>query len=51
MQKCWDNEPENRPTASHLNKKLGEWITLICGNQTPSDILDEYSVSKKKGRK
>ena len=51
MRQCWDNESENRPNASYLNKKLGEWIILICNNPTPSEILDEYSVAEEKRRK
>ncbi|RIA90086.1 kinase-like domain-containing protein [Glomus cerebriforme] len=40
MQQCWDNEPKNRPTASHLKERLSKWIWLIC--------IDLYSVSERK---
>ena len=43
MQQCWDNDPAKRPTAAHLIDKLGEWITLICDDPTPSDISKEHS--------
>ncbi|RIA92040.1 kinase-like domain-containing protein [Glomus cerebriforme] len=48
MQRCWDNDPKNRPTASYLNEKMGEWITLICDNPKPSNIFDDYTVSEDK---
>ncbi|CAB5381650.1 unnamed protein product [Rhizophagus irregularis] len=48
MQQCWDNDPKNRPTASYLNEKLGEWIILICDDPNPSEISDENSVAEEK---
>jgi hypothetical protein len=30
MRQCWDNKPENRPTASRL---LREWLNLICDEE------------------
>ncbi|PKY38849.1 kinase-like protein [Rhizophagus irregularis] len=43
-----ETEPEKRPTASYLNEKLGEWITLICDDPSPSQISDESSVTEEK---
>jgi serine/threonine protein kinase len=48
MRQCWDNEPENRPTALYLNEKLGEWIILICDDPNPSEISDESSIADEK---
>ncbi|CAI2161780.1 19393_t:CDS:2 [Funneliformis geosporum] len=48
MSKCCDNNPNNRPTASYLNEKLGEWITLICDDPNPSDISEESSIAEEK---
>jgi serine/threonine protein kinase len=48
MQKCWDKEPKNRPTASYLNEKLGEWITLICDDPNPSEISELSSIAEEK---
>ena len=48
MQRCWDDVPENRPTASQLNEALGKWITLICQDPNPSEISIQHSVSEEK---
>jgi hypothetical protein len=48
MRQCWDNEPENRPTAFYLNEKLGEWIILIWDDPNPSEISDESSIADEK---
>ncbi|EXX68695.1 uncharacterized protein OCT59_008946 [Rhizophagus irregularis] len=45
IRKCWDNEPEKRPTATYLYKKLN-WINLILD---PFD--DDYYISEEKRRK
>ena len=42
MRQCWDNYPENRPTASRLCEKLGEWINLICDDPNPSEISNGH---------
>ncbi|CAB5300931.1 unnamed protein product [Rhizophagus irregularis] len=51
MQQCWDNEPENRPTAFYLNEKLGEWIILICDDPNPSEISNDISIVDEKRHK
>ncbi|CAB4392079.1 unnamed protein product [Rhizophagus irregularis] len=30
----------------HENFLIGEWIALICNNQNPSEIFDEYSIAE-----
>ncbi|GBC07334.1 hypothetical protein RclHR1_00740017 [Rhizophagus clarus] len=45
IQQCWDNEPENRPTASYIYKKLN-WINLIREHPNPFD--DNYYISEEK---
>ncbi|CAB5301022.1 unnamed protein product [Rhizophagus irregularis] len=45
MEQCWDDEPENRPTAFYLYKKLN-WINLIRDNPNPFD--DNYYISEEK---
>ncbi|GBB93622.1 hypothetical protein RclHR1_02200003 [Rhizophagus clarus] len=39
MKKCWDSNPENRPTITELEDKISEWIRYI----------DEYYVINKNG--
>ncbi|GBC07335.1 hypothetical protein RclHR1_00740018 [Rhizophagus clarus] len=51
MRQCWDNKPENRPTASYLNEKLGEWIILIWDDPNPSEIANDSSIADEKRHK
>ncbi|CAG8607722.1 1610_t:CDS:1, partial [Cetraspora pellucida] len=45
---CWDSLPENRPTASKLNEKLGNWISDICDNPNPSEISNNFGDAEEK---
>ncbi|CAG8597699.1 4149_t:CDS:2 [Gigaspora rosea] len=42
MERCWDPNPSNRPTALELNNLLGKWIICICDDPNPSPISEEF---------
>ncbi|CAG8623596.1 8380_t:CDS:2, partial [Dentiscutata erythropus] len=48
MNQCWDPLPENRPTATQLNKQLCDWITAICDDPNPSQISNSFSIAEEK---
>ena len=48
MKCCWDNDPKKRPTASQINEKLEEWVTLIYDDPNPSAISFECSIAEQK---
>ncbi|CAG8463303.1 28367_t:CDS:2 [Gigaspora margarita] len=48
MNQCWDPLPENRPTATQLNKQLCDWITAICDDPNPSEISNSFGMAEEK---
>ncbi|RIB07554.1 kinase-like domain-containing protein [Gigaspora rosea] len=48
MNQCWDPLPENRPTATQLNKQLSDWITAICDDPNPSQISNSFGIAEEK---
>ena len=39
MQKCLDNNPENRPTASELDGTFNDWVTEIYHYDGTGDTI------------
>ncbi|CAG8694883.1 13985_t:CDS:2, partial [Dentiscutata erythropus] len=48
MERCWDSNPSNRPTASELYNLLGKWIICICDDPNPSPISEEFFNAEEK---
>ncbi|CAG8723009.1 7224_t:CDS:1, partial [Racocetra persica] len=48
MNKCWDQLPENRPTAYQLYEELGNWIHAICDDPNPSEISNNFGIAEEK---
>ncbi|PKY18954.1 kinase-like protein [Rhizophagus irregularis] len=47
MLQCLDADPFNRPTASQLYERLGNWVTAICDDPDPSDLSNQFDIAEK----
>ncbi|CAB4405467.1 unnamed protein product [Rhizophagus irregularis] len=41
-----DADPSNRPTASQLYERLGNWVIAICDDPDPSDLSNQFDVAE-----
>ncbi|GBC03661.1 hypothetical protein RclHR1_05240010 [Rhizophagus clarus] len=46
MSQCLDDDPSNRPTASHLYECFGNWVTAICDDPNPSDLSNQFDIAE-----
>nr|CAG8465829.1 11165_t:CDS:2 [Entrophospora candida] len=48
MRRCWESDPERRPTAKELFEITGRWVVDICDNPSPNETSRQFDDSEDK---
>ncbi|CAG8674333.1 11603_t:CDS:2, partial [Racocetra persica] len=48
MERCWHQDPSQRPKVSELNEILTSWITAISDDPDPSPTSEQFDIAEEK---